>query len=291
MCIDLNETWGLVYVNGTLMPAGEASVSALDRGLLYGDGLFETIRVYNGMPFMLDAHIRRMGDGCAVIEFPPPDPDEIRRAARQVLEANDLTGDAYLRVTVTRGPTGRMWTDLGGSQPTLIAVAKPYSPPDHGNGLRLTVSQSFRSDERSPLSRIKQTGILWKIMPRVQAQRAGFDDALLLNTSADISEGTSANIFWTKDGALHTPALECGILPGITRSLVIQVAREHNIAVTEGCFPIEHLLSADEAFLTSSTAELVPVRSIGDTEFPGGPITGLLTRLYRQRIRVSQTCP
>jgi len=283
MCIDLDETWGFVYVNGELMPAHEASVCALDRGLLYGDGLFETIRVYNGMPFMLDAHIRRMSEGCSVIELMPPDPDEMRRAARQVLDANHLTGDAYLRITVTRGPTGRMWTDLEHSKATVIVLAKPYSPPDHGDGLRLTVSKSFRSDERSPLSRIKHTGILWKIMPRVAAKREGFDDALLLNTVDDISEGTSANIFWAKNGALHTPSLDCGILPGVTRSLVIEIARQQGISISEGCFPVDHLLRADEAFLTSSTAELVPIRSIEGKVFPGGPITGLLTGLYRQQ--------
>lgn len=285
MCIDLDETWGFVYVNGELKPAHEASVSAFDRGLLYGDGLFETIRVYNGMPFVLDAHIRRMAEGCSVIELKPPDPDELRRAARQVLDANHLAGDAYLRITVTRGPTGRMWSDLEGSKPTVIVLAKPYSPPDHGDGLRLTVSKSFRSDERSPLSRIKHTGILWKIMPRVEGKRAGFDDALLLNTAGDISEGTSANIFWVKDGILYTPSLDCGILPGVTRSLVIEIARRHGMSVSEGCFPAEYLLGADEAFLTSSTAELVPIHSIEDKVLPGGPVTGLLTGLYRERVQ------
>lgn len=285
MCIDLDETWGLVYVNSELMTAHEASVSAFDRGLLYGDGLFETIRVYGGMPFMLDAHIRRMAEGCSVIGLPTPDPDELRRAARRILDANHLTGDAYLRITITRGPTGRMWSDLEGSKPTVIVLAKPYSPPDHGDGLRLAVSKSFRSDERSPLSRIKHTGILWKIMPRVEARRAGFDDALLLNTAGGVSEGTSANIFWTKDGVLYTPSLDCGILPGVTRSLVIEIARQQGIVVSEGCFPLDHLLGADEASLTSSTTELVPIRLIEDRVFPGGPITGLLKGLYRQQVQ------
>lgn len=285
--IDLCDTWGLVYVNGTLVSAGDATVSALDRGLLYGDGIFETVRVYNGIPFMLDAHISRMTEGCSVIGLRPPDPNEARGATRQVLNENDLTGDAYLRITTTRGATGRLWYELDHEEPTLVVLAKPYSPPDCGEGLRLKVSKSFRSDERSPLSRTKHTGILWKILPRAEAKRAGFSDALLLNTSGHISEGTSANAFWVRDESLFTPALECGILPGVTRSIVIEIARENGIVVREDCFPLDHLLAADEVFLTSSTAELTPIRSVEESVFPGasGSMTRRLTDLYREYVR------
>lgn len=284
--MNLNETWGTVYVNGELVSAEDAAVSACDRGLLYGDGIFETVRVYEGEPFMLDAHINRMADGCSVTGLRPPDAEEIRRAARGILEANGLTGDAYLRITLTRGATGRMWYDLGHDRATLVLLAKPYDPPNHGSGLRLTVSSSFRSDERSPLSRIKHTGILWKILPRAEAKRSGFDDALLMNTADQISEATSANAFWVRDGKLYTPDLACGILPGVTRSIVMQVARENGIAVEEGCFALDHLLGAEEMFLTSSTAELTPIRSVNDTAFESpGPMTRRLTALYREHAR------
>lgn len=283
--IDLGEVWGQVYVNGRIVPADEATVSALDRGLLHGDGVFETIRVYGGKPFMLDAHLRRMADGCSAIEVAPPDPAEIKNGVRQVLEANDLS-DAYLRITATRGPTGRLWYDLEHSAPTIVIIAKPLVPKDFGEGLRLVVS-GFRSDERSPLSRIKQTGILWKILARTEARRAGADDALLLNTQDRIAEATSANIFWARDGALYTPSLDCGILPGITRALVIEIAREQGISVTERKFTLDELRTADEAFLTSSTWELAPIRSLGDVPFGGAPglITRSLTESYRERLR------
>lgn len=288
MSKDLGTTWGSVYVDGRLMPASEGMVSACNRGLLYGDGIFETVRVYNGMPFMLDAHIDRMAGGCSVIRMTPPEADEIRGAARQVLDANGLTGDAYLRITVTRGATGLMWYDLVHDKPTLILLAKPFSPPDFGDGLRITVSPSFRSDERSPLSRIKHTGILWKILPRNEAKSRGFDDSLLLNTAGNVSEGTSANIFWAKDDMLCTPSLECGILPGVTRAAIADIARKHGITVSEGAFPLENLLAADEAFLTSSTAELSPIRSIEDKVFATGapgPTTIRLSDLYREHVR------
>lgn len=288
MSTDLGKTWGNVYVDGRLLPASEGMVSACNRGLLYGDGIFETVRVYNGMPFMLDAHIDRMAGGCSVIRMTPPEADEIRGAARRVLDANGLTGDAYLRITVTRGATGLMWYDLGHDEPTLILLAKPFSPPNFGDGLRMTVSPSFRSDERSPLSRIKHTGILWKILPRNEAKSRGFDDSLLMNTAGNVSEGTSANIFWAKDGVLCTPSLGCGILPGVTRAVITDIARKHGITVREGAFPLEDLLTAEEVFLTSSTSELSPVRSVEDSTFPGGapgPITITLSGLYRERVR------
>jgi len=179
-----------------------------------------------------------------------------------------------------------MWHDLSHDKPTLIVFAKPYSNPGHS--LRLTVSKSYRSDERSPLSRIKQTGILWKILPRADAVRSGFDDALLMNTAGDISESTSANTFWVRDEVLYTPSLECGILPGVTRSIVVQIAREAGIEVIEDRFPLDHLLGADEAFLTSSTAELAPVRSIEETVFPSdapGPMTRRVMELFRDHVR------
>lgn len=283
--MNLDETWGTVYVNGRLVPARDAVVSACDRGLLYGDGIFETVRVYDGKPFMLDAHISRMAEGCSVTSLCPPDAEEVRRAARDILDANRLTSDAYLRITVTRGATGRMWYDLGHDQTTLVLLAKPYDPPNHGRGLRLTVSASFRSDERCPLSRIKHTGILWKILPRAEAKGSGFDDALLMNTANQISEATSANAFWVRDGKLYTPDLACGILPGVTRSIVMQVARENGVAVVEDCLPLAHLLGAEEMFLTSSTAELTPIRSVNDTAFESpGTMTRRLTALYGEYV-------
>jgi len=282
--LDLTEIWGQIYVNGKLAAAGGAAISALDRGLLYGDGVFETIRVYSGRPFMLDAHLERMAEGCSVISLPMPDPKEIKRGAERVLEANGLS-DAYLRITVTRGATGSLWHDLAQASPTIIIMTKPFSPQEFGEGLRLAVS-TFRSDEQSPLSRIKQAGILWKILARAEAKRAGMDDAVLLNTNGHIAEATSANILWMRSGTLYTPSLNCGILSGITRRIVIEIAREQGIAVVEGEFALGELGAADEAFLTSSTLEVAPIRSLNDKEFADaapGPATRQFMELYHSR--------
>lgn len=287
--IDPIGTWGMVCVNGRLMEASEASVSALDRGLLYGDGIFETVRVYGGKPFMLDAHLARMAEGCAVLHLPSPDVVAIRKWAERVLQANRLDGDAYLRITMTRGATGRLWYDLGSGSPTVIVIARPYTPPKYDDGIRIMVS-SFRSDESSPLSRTKHTGILWKILARAEAKRSGYDDALLLNTKGHISEGTSANVFWVRDGRLFTPSLDSGILAGITRGLVIKIVAERGICVEEGFFGLDDLLSAEEAFLTSSTSEIVFIRSAGGKEFgtsPGG-LTRKIAEWYRELTTAEQ---
>lgn len=281
----LTEDWGQVCVNGELIPAGDATVSPMDRGLLYGDGIFETIRVYAGKPFMLDAHLARMQEGCAAIVLEPPDMGKVKLWVEETLKANGLS-DAYLRITITRGPTGGVWYDLERSCPTVVIMAKPYAQPDFGEGLSLTIS-SFRSDEQSPLTRIKHTGLLWKILARTEAKRAGVDDALLLNTSGRIAEATAANIFWVREGTLYTPSLDCGILAGVTRMVVIGIAKDQDIAVVEGEFPLDDLLRAEEAFLTSSTCEIAPIRSVADKTFTGtipGQMTRRLMSLYKQSV-------
>ena len=274
------DSWGQISVNGRLMRAGEATVSPLDRGLLYGDGIFETIRVYEGKPFMLDAHLKRMAHGCSVISLPTPDVEEIKRWVMEALDANDLS-DAYLRIVITRGPTGGVWHELENACPTLLILCKPYHPADFGEGLRLRLS-TFRSDEQSPLTRIKHTGLLWKIMARREARQAGVNDAIMLNTKGHVAEATSANAFWVRYGVLYTPSLESGILGGITREIVLEIAREQGMEVVEGHFAFEELLAAEEAFLTSSTWELAPIRSIEDMTFAAAPgkITKLLAKLY-----------
>lgn len=282
--IGFDETWGHVFLDGALKPASEAMVSAFDRGFLYGDGVYETIRVYAGKPFMLDAHLNRMALGCSVIGLTPPNAEEIESGVQQVLDANNLM-DAYLRITVTRGATGKLWYDLESSTPSLLIIARPYTPPDFGDGLHLIMS-GFRADERSPLSGVKQIGILPKILARSEAKSAGADDAMMLNTAGFVAEATSSNAFWVKDGELFTPTLDCGILAGITRETALGIAWESGMTIHEGQFALDDLLAADEVFLTSSTWEIAPVRSLGDTVFGGpGPITARIAEQYRRQIR------
>ena len=283
----LTEVWGQVCVNGRLVAAHEAAVSAFDRGLLYGDGIYETVRVYSGKPFMLDAHIRRMAHGCSVIGLAPPDPGQIQQGVRQVLEANGLK-EAYLRITVTRGATGALWYNLKAGEPTLLVIAKPLVARRFDKGLRLTVSR-FRTDERSPLSGVKQIGILSKMLARDEALKAGVDDSILLDTRGYVAEATSSNVFWVRGGKLFTPSLSCGILAGITRAVVAEIAREQNTSVVEGEFELDELRTAEEAFLTSSTWELAPICSLDDTtlgDTTPGSVTKHFIELYRRRTSI-----
>lgn len=280
----LTEIWGQVYVNGQLVAADEAAISAFDRGLLYGDGVYETVRVYDSKPFMLEAHLRRMVHGCSVIGLTPPNPKEIEEGVNQVLAANELK-EAYLRITLTRGATGALWYDLEAAKPTVLIIAKPFARRDFGEGLRLLVSRS-RADDRSPLSRVKQIGILPKILARAEALRLDADDGLLLDTRGYVAEATSSNAFWLREGTLFTPSLSCGILAGITRALVIEIAKNEGLTVMEGEFPLDELRRASEMFLTSSTWEIAPVHSLDGTAFGDthpGPVTRRIAELYRQR--------
>lgn len=266
------------------MPADEAALSVFDRGFLYGDGVYETLRVYGGKPFMLDAHIQRMAEGCAAISLTPPDHNAVVQGVRLVLAANRLQ-EAYLRITVTRGATGRLWYDVEGGEPTVVIIAKPYTPPNFREGVRLIVSR-FPTDELSPLSGVKQIGILPKILARREACGVGADDAILLDHRGNVSEATSSNVYWVTGGKLFTPSLSCGILAGITRGIVMELAKANGLEVCEGEFELESLLSADEAFLTSSTWEIAPVASVNDVELGGTErrVTTRLHSLYLERI-------
>ncbi|BCW97609.1 MAG: branched chain amino acid aminotransferase [Armatimonadota bacterium] len=282
----LDKIWGSIWLDGTLVPAGEAAVSAFDRGLLYGDGLYETIRVYSGVAFLLSEHVRRLRQGAQVLRMPVPDEDIIRRAVDSVIRANGLR-EAYLRLTLTRGVDPDDWTKLEPCQPRLIVMARPLPSRDYGDGFALAVSP-FRIDPASPLRGVKHTGIMPKIMARRLAAEEGCQDALLLTADGFVGEASAASVFWVHGGSLFTPSLDCGILDGLTRMLVLQVASLGGIPAEEGRFSLEHLLHADEVFLTSSTWELVPVKRVGLRDFAAprpGPLTRRLMELYGEEVR------
>ncbi len=282
----LDDIWGTVWLDDGPVKAGRAAVSALDRGLLYGDGLYETLRVYSGVPFLLDHHIERLRRGAQVLRMPVPEDGLIRKAVDCVIRANALQ-EAYLRITLTRGVLPDDWTSLEPCRPVLLVMARPLPPRDYGDGFSLALSP-FRVDPESPLRGVKHTGIVSKIIARRLALDEGCQDALLLTPDGAVGEATAASIFWVQDGRLYTPSLELGILDGLTRMLVLRVAPRGGIAVEEGRYPPERLLQADEVFITSSTWELVPVKRVGEREFAAprpGPVTRRLMELYRDEVR------
>jgi len=274
-----------VFLNGRLVESGEAAVPALDRGLLYGYGLFETMRSYGGRVFRLDAHYRRLCEGAAVLDLPPAlSLDELRVAVTALLERNGLA-DAHLRLTVTAGPT----PDDGGISPSVLLVARPLSgyPPDlYQRGMAAGTSTS-RRNEASPLSRVKSLNYLDNLLAREEARRRGADEAILLNTRGFVAEGSASNVFLAQGERLLTPGIDSGALPGITRATVIELAQEAGIACLEGEVEAAMLDDAREAFLTGSVMGVMPLTRLDGRAVGGGgpgPTTRAISRLYDQAV-------
>jgi branched-chain amino acid aminotransferase group I len=274
-----------VFLNGRFVERGEAAVPALDRGLLYGYGLFETMRSYGGRVFRLEEHYRRLCEGAAVLELPPAlTLDDLRVAVDALLESNGLA-DAYLRLTVTAGPA----PDDGGASPSILLVARPLSgyPPDLYQRGMAAVTSASRRNEASPLSRVKSLNYLDNLLAREEAQRKGADEAILLNTRGLVAEGSASNVFLVSGGRLLTPGPDSGVLPGITRAAILELAREAGIACAECDVEATTLAGAAEAFLTNSIMGVMPLtrldgRPIGSGR--PGPVTGAIRRLYARTV-------
>jgi branched-subunit amino acid aminotransferase/4-amino-4-deoxychorismate lyase len=270
-----------VWVDGRVLPADGAHVSAFDRGFQLGDGIFETLRARGGRATELDEHLARLGRSAAGldIDLPADIDDRIRAGIARVLEIEGLDGpaaDASVRITVTRGAfRGRGLLPpaaagpAGAMAPTIVIQAWPISPPPPGHltdGLHL-VASAIRRDPENPLATLKTTSRADFVHARLEARRAGADDALFLTTDGHLSEGTSANVFLVRGDELATPDLACAILPGTTRSWVLGWALRAGLRPVEGWLTTRELAEADEAFLCSSVAGILPV-----TTFEGRPI-------------------
>ncbi len=268
-------------MNGRVEDLAVAAVSAADRGFLLGDGIFETMRARGKQVFRLDAHLRRLAAGAARARIPVP--PEVPAALASLLQAGRLTESA-LRLTLTRGVGGDGLAIARAAEPTLVISLGPL--PDvpeawyrKGLSLRLT---SHRLGSRSPTAGIKSLGYLPAILALHEAREAGADDALLLDERDRVAEATASNLFWVSPaGALLTPARSCGILPGVTRAAVLELARDSNLAVEEGEWPLQDLSDAREAFTTSSLRGVVPVTRLNGVPIGEGEV-GARTRQIQQ---------
>lgn len=250
-----------VWLNGALVDAAAARIAPGDRGFTLGDGLFETLAVRHGAPQRLEAHLARLATGAQVIGLPLPAFD-LPAIAAALLTANGLA-DAVLRLTVTRGEGPRGVLPPAAPTPTLLVTAAALAPP--AAPARLCVARVTRRNEHSPLARIKSLNYLDNILARQEGQQRGCDDALLLNTRGGVAESTIANVFVVRDGALLTPPVADGALPGVMRgALLARGARE--AALTP-----EDLAQASEVFLTSSLG-IRPVAAVDDAAFAAHPV-------------------
>jgi branched-chain amino acid aminotransferase len=269
----------VVYINGKFLPTSQAAINVYDHGFLYGDGCFEGIRAYNKRVFKLDEHVARMYRSAEKIGLKPPvSAKDFREAILETLRRNKLT-DAYIRPIFSRGVG-----DLGISvktcrKPSAIVITKPVDPkpktPEE-KSMRLITSRYVRTPPQSLNPNIKSMNYLNNIMAKLEAEQSGADEALLLDYNGHVSEGSAENVFIIKKGELITPTTET-VLEGITRSTLMELARERKYRVTERRFKLDEVYSADEMFLTGTLAELVPVTEVDGKKIGDGK-PGRITR-------------
>jgi len=276
-----------VYIDGTFYDKKDAKISVYDHGLLYGDGVFEGIRVYHGKVFKLKAHVERLFDSAKAINLIPPWTQ--REVAQAILETVKLSpGCEYLRPLITRG-VGNLGIDARKCErPTLIVIADTislYPKESYENGLNVATVATVRNHPAATNARVKSLNYLNNVMARMEATLSNCQEALMLNHKGDISECSGDNIFLIKKGELYTPSIDAGILDGITRRCVINIALQHGIKVHECTLSRFDVFTADECFLTGTAAEIVPVATVdGRTIGTGkaGPVTKKLWAAYRK---------
>ncbi len=276
-----------VYLNGDVVTEDEAAVSIRDRGFLYGDAIFETLRSYDGRPFLLRPHLERLSSSAHALGIPlEKTRDELTEAVLQLLETNGLQ-DAYIRITLTRGKGGEGLMPAEAQDSTLIIETRPFRPYPaelYKQGMRLIISDCRRSTT-NPVMRHKTANFLTAILARREASKEGGQDALFLNTNGDVCEATVSNVFMVEGPGVITPSVTANILPGITRKAVLNICREAGVSASEELFSAERLLRADEVFVTNSLMEIMPVAAIDDSRIGvnlPGDITSRLMRAYKE---------
>ena len=274
----------LVYVNGELVPAERAVVPLLDRGYLYGEGLFETMRSYGGRIFALDRHLRRLLSSARELglEFGVGE-DDLARALMLTLEANGLS-DAYLRLTVSQQCDAPGIESRAVERFTISIIARPLADPSnlHSQGANVVVLEPG-SAPPAHLARHKTLSYLAYVRARAAARSALADEALLVNAAGEITEAATANAFFVREGRLTTPPVTCGLLPGVTREIVLELARSQGIEAIESIVRPADIPACSECFLTNSIVELQPVTSINGQPVGSGvpgPVWAALAAAY-----------
>ena len=257
----------IIYLNGEYVPAEEARVSVFDRGFLYGDGIYETLRVYGGRVFKLEEHLVRLERSAQLIRMDPPlSREAFAEAIDTCLKVNDLS-DALVRIGVSRGEASEPGLDpaLVAGPPTVVIAPRsfePYPKAMYEAGIRAAVVSVRRNPTEALNPAIKSTNFLNNILAKMEALGAGADEAIMLNTDGHIAEGTTTNIFWGAGHTLCTPPLEAGVLDGVTRSVTITLAEDLDCQILEVLRGQSALEEAEEVFVTSTSYEIMPVTSI-----------------------------
>ncbi len=273
-----------IFLNGEFIQEEEARVSVFDRGFLYGDGVFETLRVYNGKPFLLDRHLGRLAHSLGGLYINDPYDFEQRYDYVKELIVRNNAKESILRIQVSRGVGKRGYTSSGNYSPTAV-ISLHDAPPvnDKGHQLDLIAASGILADH-DPLSTLKTSNKLVNIIAMREAERAEAHDAVLFNGQGYTTETSSSNIFIVLEGKLYTPPLASGCLAGITRGYVLELAAELGIDSLQKDLELEQLKNSEGFFLTNSIQEIQPVKSLNGDSINQSPVTSELQRVYRQKV-------
>jgi branched-chain amino acid aminotransferase len=277
-------------LNGELFKENEAKISVLDRGFLYGDGIYETVLVCNGRPFLLGKHLERLRSSAKIIRVDLPWTN--RRFEEEITRLLQASGesDAALRINVSRGVGSWQLSTKGAQEPTILFSLFPipdYPTNTYTRGWEVIISREYVTMDPVIPAVAKTTNRLSLVLAKREAEEKGGKEAILLNMQGFLTEGAASNVFFVKDGNVFTPSLESGILEGVTRGVAIDIVRKKGIDVKEALFRPDDLLDSDEAFLTFTTAGIVPVYSIdGSVVGSGsaGPVTQMVIESYTDEV-------
>lgn len=281
-----------VYVNGRITDAADAVIPVFDHGFLYGEGVYETLRTYDGKPFLYDAHMARLrrSAGMIALDVPGTD-DEMLAKVRETMAAEKGLEEAYIRILVTRGIGELTYSLAATPTPSLVIIVKPFPEPPASHfteGISLALVSIRRNHPSALNPRIKSNNLLNNALAMQEAMRQGAEEALMLNQQNEVAECSQSNFFIVKDGIVATPPIAAGLLPGITREFVFEVGRDAGVTVEERTLQTSDLWSADEAFITGTTREITPVSKVDGRPFGDGkpgPVTRTLLEVFRTKAR------
>lgn len=283
----------IVNIDGSIYPPAEAKISVFDHGFLYGDNVYETMRTVSRKIFVVDRHMQRLQNSARMLRLtlPLPIPDIIRELARTV-EATD-NPECYVRLIVTRG-IGRIHLDMDRSErSSFIIIVQPFDPLPaeyYERGIKTALVAIRRNSQMTLNPGIKSGNLLNNVLAYMQAKEQDAFEGILCNLDGYITEGTGSNVFFARNGALCTPPLEAGLLPGVTRGLVLELAREQNIDAGERNITPAEIGEFEECFITGTTKGVLPVREISGTQFNApGPITARILDAYRRFSQAQNT--
>jgi branched-chain amino acid aminotransferase len=292
----------IVNVNGRVSGQEHAVISVFDHGFLYGEGVYETLRTYNGQPFLFDRHMRRLRTSSGMLALPVPlsdaEIDARFRATMRVAGLGDGPGrEAYIRMLITRGVGELSYDPAGCPAPSVVVIVKPHVEPPRevfDKGVTVALVPIVRNHPGSVNPLIKSNNLLNNALAMQEAFRRGGYEGVMRNYRGELAECTQSNLFVVKHGVALTPTIESGLLPGITREFLFEVGPEMGISVRDAVLHDEDLFGADEAFLTSTTREVVPIVQVDDRKIGSGrpgPVTQALLEGYRKKAQALTRTP